>query len=269
MEAPLKGKILVVDDEPDIVEIIKVRLEADHYEVTGARNGLEALEKLKKMNPHLIILDLNMPKMGGVEFYQHICDSNAVPKYPVLVLTARVNMEQLFREFHVNGFLHKPFKGEQLLEEVRTILCEETKKRIFRTPRQITIAENNVDELSKISSLFTANHYKVMAVEYGATAIEKISNDLPDLALIQLGLRDIAGDLVILRLTQMSKTRNVPCVLYIHENYEHDKAVIENFGHKHGVRVIKEYDKPEDLLMAVNKIFGEIEQQELKHRGLV
>jgi CheY-like chemotaxis protein len=264
----MKSKILVIDDEPAILEIIQLRLEAADYEVTCAHHGLEALEKLKNMKPDLIILDLNMPKMGGIEFYQHICDSNSVPKFPVLVLTARANMERLFREFHVNGFIHKPFKGEQLLDEVRTILCEETKKRIFRTPRLITIVEDNADELSKIASLFKANHYEVTAAEDGAGAIEKISNDLPDLALIQLGLRDIPGDLVILRLSQMSKTRRIPFVLYIHENYEHDREVIKNFGDKSGVRVIKEYDDPKDLLMAVNKIFGDIEQEELKHRGL-
>ena len=200
----MKAKILVIDDEPEIVEVVKVRLEANQYEVITANNGLEGLEKLKKINPDLIVLDLNMPKMGGVEFYQHICDSNSMLKYPVLVLTARVNMEKLFREFHVNGFIQKPFKGEQLLDEVRTILREEARKRIFRTPREITIVENDADELSRISSLFTANHYKVTAVGDGATAIDKISNSLPDVALIQLGLNDIAGDLVILRLQQMN-----------------------------------------------------------------
>ncbi len=265
----MKGTILVVDDEPAIVEVIKVRLEAQQYEVFSAHNGVEGLEKLKKINPDLIILDLNMPKMGGIEFYQRICDSNSKLKYPVLVLTARANMEQLFREFNVNGFLHKPFKGEQLLDEVRTILREEDRKRIFRTPREITIVENDTDELSKISSLFTANNYKVMAVGDGATAIEKISNDLPDLALIQLGLSDIAGDLVILRLGQLSKTKHIPCVLYVRNNYKHDKTVIENFGSKLGVHVIKEYDNPQDLLTVVNKFFQEIEQKELKRRGLV
>jgi len=265
----MKAKILVIDDEPEIVEIVKVRLEANQYEVITAHNGLEGLEKLKKISPDLIILDLYMPKMGGVEFYQHICDSKLKLKYPVLVLTARINMEKLFREFNVNGFLHKPFKGERLLEEVRTILCQEVRKRIFKTPREIAIVENNADELSRISSLFTADNYKVMGFGDGATAIEKISNDLPDLALIQLGLSDIAGDLVILRLGQMAKTKHIPCVLYLHDNDKHDKAVIDHFSGKTGVWVIKEYDKPEELLMAVNKILGEIEQKELEHRGVV
>jgi DNA-binding response OmpR family regulator len=265
----MKSKILVIDDETGITEVIKVRLEANDYEVFVAGNGLEALEKLKHIQPDLIILDLHMPKMGGIEFYQHICDSKFNLKYPVLVLTARTNMEKLFREFHVNGFIQKPFKGEQLLDEVRTILREEERKRIFRTPREIAIVENDMNELSKISSLFTSNNYKVTPFSDGTTAIEMISNDLPDLVLIELSLSDIAGDLVILRLQQLSKTKHIPCVLYLHDNDKHDKAVIDNLGNKTGVWVIKEYDKPEDLLTAVNKIFMEIEQKELSNKGLI
>jgi len=264
----MKAKILVIDDEPEITEVVKVRLEANGYEVIIAGNGLEGLEKLKKISPQLIILDLLMPKMGGIEFYQHICDSNLTLKYPVLVLTARTNMEQLFREFNVNGFIQKPFKGEQLLAEVRTILREENKKKIFRTPREIVIVDYDADELTRICALFTAHPYKVMAMGEGAAAIEKIADHLPDLALIQLGLRDLAGDLVILRLQQLTKTSHIPCVLYTRDNDEHDKAVMENFGNKSGVWVIKEYEKPKDLLTAVNKIFEEIELKELKERGL-
>jgi DNA-binding response OmpR family regulator len=264
-----KKSILIIEDEEEVAELVANRLNGNGYNSICAHNGLEGLEKLRKIKPDLIILDLNMPKMGGIEFYQHICDTNSILKYPVLVLTARANMEQLFRGFNVNGFLHKPFKGEQLLDEVRAILREEDRKRIFRTPREIIIVDNNVDELSKISSLFTSHNYKVVTVGNGTTAIEKISKDLPDLALIQLGLNDIAGDLVILRLQQITKTKHIPCILYLNGNVEHHKAVLKRFGDKSGVRVIKEYHNPEDLMMAVDEVFLEIEQKELEYRGLV
>jgi len=263
-----KKSILIIEDEKDVAELVANRLNANGYDSICAYNGLEGLEKLKKLNPNLIILDLNMPKMGGIEFYQHICDSKAILKYPVLVLTARGNMEQLFRGFNVNGFLSKPFKGEQLLDEVRAILSEEDRKRILKSPREIAIVENNVVELFKVSSLFTAHHYKVIALGDGTSAIEMISNDLPDLALIQLGLGDISGDLVILRLQQIAKTKHIPCILYLHKNDEHAKVVIDKFGDKSGVRVIKEYENPQDLLMAVNKVFQEIELKELEHSRL-
>jgi len=115
--------ILIIEDENDVIELVSNRLKAAGYKTDSASNGLEGLEKIKEKEPDLIILDLSMPKMSGIEFYQRICDSeNNYPKYPVLVLTARANMRDLFKEFHVNGFITKPFEGEKLVEEVRVTL---------------------------------------------------------------------------------------------------------------------------------------------------
>lgn len=90
-----KDIILVIDDESDLREMVQYQFQARGFEVISAANGLEGLDRLKEVTPDLIILDMNMPKMGGLEFYQKICDQNARPKYPVLVLTARANLDQL------------------------------------------------------------------------------------------------------------------------------------------------------------------------------
>jgi DNA-binding response OmpR family regulator len=114
--------ILLIDDEINLQTMVKITLQTKQYNVVLANNGLEGLEQLKTVKPDLIILDMNMPKMGGVEFYQKICDKNGRPQYPVLVLTARANMEQLFKQFNIDGFMAKPFEIDQLLNEVDTII---------------------------------------------------------------------------------------------------------------------------------------------------
>lgn len=114
--------ILVIDDEIDIQQLVKMALRSRGYHVETASNGQEGLVKLESFKPDLIILDMNMPKMGGLNFYQKICDSQDRPKYPVLVLTARTNLESLLTQMNIDGFQAKPFEIDELLEKVSEII---------------------------------------------------------------------------------------------------------------------------------------------------
>jgi len=69
-----------------------------------------------------------MPKLGGLGFYQKICYGQDQPKYPVLVLTARANMEKLFKELNVDGFMAKPFEIKELIGEVSCIVNKKSAK---------------------------------------------------------------------------------------------------------------------------------------------
>ena len=105
-----KKTILVIDDEVDLTHMLKFWLEREGYNAVTAGNGLEGLEKLRNLKPDLIILDVNMPKMGGIEFYHQICNGGGKPPFPIFVLTARANREEVFRDLAVDGFMSKPFE---------------------------------------------------------------------------------------------------------------------------------------------------------------
>ena len=113
--------VLLIDDETDLVEMVKFQLEKKGYKVVPAYNGKEALDKLKDIKPDLIILDINMPTMGGLEFFNEISTEHGQPKYPVLVLTARANLEGIFKAIEVGGFVSKPFEIDYLISEVDRI----------------------------------------------------------------------------------------------------------------------------------------------------
>lgn len=115
-------RILILDDQTEIAELIANRLESAGYETSCSSDGIHGLKKLQDFNPDLIILDLNMPGMGGIEFYKNICDNHSRPRFPVLVLTGRTNMERLFKDLNVDGFMTKPFSDKPLLDEVTRIL---------------------------------------------------------------------------------------------------------------------------------------------------
>jgi CheY-like chemotaxis protein len=117
--------ILVVDDDPDILEALSEILEAEGFEIRRARNGKEALERLEPDPPQLILLDLMMPVMDGWEFAQRMRQKPAaVSSIPLIVLSADRNVGSKALDIGAVGHLAKPFELGDLLEMVHRALKE-------------------------------------------------------------------------------------------------------------------------------------------------
>ncbi len=117
----MKKKILILED--DEVGILYTRfLISKGYDVILARDGIEGLEKLKDMEPDLIIMDVSMPRMSGVGFYEEICTLRGKPRYPVLVVTGRMDLELTFANLPVDGVILKPIQREEFLKKIENIL---------------------------------------------------------------------------------------------------------------------------------------------------
>jgi two-component system, chemotaxis family, chemotaxis protein CheY len=115
--------ILVVDDDPDILEALSEILEAEGFEIRRARNGKEALERLEPDAPQLILLDLMMPVMDGWEFAQRMRQKPpAISSIPLIVLSADRNVGSKAMDIGAVGHLAKPFELNDLLEMVRKAL---------------------------------------------------------------------------------------------------------------------------------------------------
>ncbi len=111
--------VLVVDDDPDILEALSEILEAEGFEIRRARNGKEALERLEPDPPRLILLDLMMPVMDGWEFAQRLKQRPKVAAIPIIVLSADRNVSNKAAEIGAVGHLAKPFELNDLLDMVR------------------------------------------------------------------------------------------------------------------------------------------------------
>lgn len=255
--------ILLIDDEVILREIVKIALEAQGYSVVEAGNGLEGIEKLKTLNPALIILDMNMPKMGGFEFYKSICGSGTRPPYPIMVLTAHAHLEKLFKEIEIDGFMTKPFEIDQLLAEVNMIVQRRSKSQgkpkssatYVLDSLEVCLVDSSPDAQEKISSCLINGGFNVHCCENGLQAIEYIFEHVPDAALVSLKLPDISGDIIIQRLKQIVKTQKVKCILYVKELAE--KTIIsQKISQKSGLDCFVDTDTPEDLLKAINKILS-------------
>jgi CheY-like chemotaxis protein len=114
--------VLVVDDDPDILEALSEILEGEGFRIGRARNGQEALEKLDAESPQLILLDLMMPVMDGWEFARRMRQRPAQSQVPIIVLSADRNVGTKAKELGAIGHLSKPFELNDLLDIVRSSL---------------------------------------------------------------------------------------------------------------------------------------------------
>jgi CheY-like chemotaxis protein len=117
MNRPL---VLVVDDDPDILDAICDILDAEGYRVSRARHGLEALAQVESARPDVILLDLMMPVMDGVAFSQALRQRPRVRDIPILVISADGNPQRA-ASVGAAGYLAKPFDIEALLSQVAGI----------------------------------------------------------------------------------------------------------------------------------------------------
>ena len=125
-------KILIVDDEPDLITFYNTLLEENGYETVTAENGEKAVEILKKESPDLIVLDLMMPQKSGVAFYRELRKNRETAEIPVIMVTAfddtpypEADFRDKVYEDSVPGpqaYLKKPVDKDLLLENVKKLI---------------------------------------------------------------------------------------------------------------------------------------------------
>src|SRR5271167_1634549 len=119
-----RPKILVVDDDPDLLRALRLRLRANNYEVTTASDGYAAIASAQKERPALIILDLGLPAGDGFVVLDRLQNSDALSSIPVIVLTARdpQSNEQKTLQAGATAFFQKPADNNELLDVIRATL---------------------------------------------------------------------------------------------------------------------------------------------------
>ena len=119
----VKHRVLVVDDADEILQLVRLTLE-DTYEVSTARDGIEALEKVPEVDPALIVLDVMMPKMSGYDVCLRLKEGAGTEHIPVLMLSARGEKQAVAKGFYAGAddYLPKPFDPEELLLRIKALI---------------------------------------------------------------------------------------------------------------------------------------------------
>jgi DNA-binding response OmpR family regulator len=118
-------RILVVDDEPDIVTLIKYHLEFEGYQILTACNGLEALDHAAASHPDLIVLDIMMPKVDGWVVCHSIKSTQATKDIRIIILTAKTQIRSKIKGLYIlqaDMYMTKPFELDELSENIAKLL---------------------------------------------------------------------------------------------------------------------------------------------------
>ncbi len=121
---PPRGKVMVVDDDPAVLELITTRLAIAGYQTFAARDGQEAVSRLGEVRPTAMVLDINMPRLDGFGVLRQMRQTRMINQVAVMVLTARTQSDDVQQAVALGArdFLSKPFKDTQLLSRVARLL---------------------------------------------------------------------------------------------------------------------------------------------------
>ncbi len=116
--------ILVVDDNPDIVDILRIMLESNGFNVRCGYSGEDLFASLKEQMPDLILLDIMMPKMDGLQALKRLKEDPSMPFIPVILLSAKVLDEDVLRGYKMGAdyYITKPFTPTQVLDGIKAVL---------------------------------------------------------------------------------------------------------------------------------------------------
>ncbi|HKP80770.1 MAG TPA: response regulator transcription factor [Pyrinomonadaceae bacterium] len=165
----MSKRLLVVDDEPNLLRAVAACLKAEHYEVNTARSGYEALMQLAESVPDLIISDIRMPGMDGYKLARQLRGSPRTALVPIVFLTAKDETADRIEGFRagIDAYLTKPFEPDELIAVVNAIL-----NRVERTHSQIArlVSSGNVEQPSvsfQDEALTDAENRVALAVSRG------------------------------------------------------------------------------------------------------
>lgn len=173
----LRDKVLIVDDDPDILDVLRITLEGEGYEIIEAHDGEEALDLIKKKMPNLLIVDFKMPRLSGDEVCKILKDDILLQYMPIIMLTGKGEVTDKVRGINAGAddYIVKPFEPQELVARVRMILRRSARdldaNPLTRLPGNVSIL-NEVQERLNKKALFAVcyidlDKFKTFNDKYG------------------------------------------------------------------------------------------------------
>jgi two-component system, OmpR family, response regulator VicR len=124
--ATTPARVVCIEDEPEMIDLVRLILSRKGFEVIGANDGQQGLELVEKLRPDLVLLDLMMPDMDGWEVYQRMKANTAIHRIPVIIVTAKAQSIDRMLGLHiakVDDYITKPFGPTELLNSIERVLA--------------------------------------------------------------------------------------------------------------------------------------------------
>ena len=211
-----RAKILVVDDDNNLLDLLVDTLTSIGYEVFGVHDGIEALEKLKQDSFDIMISDVKMPGIDGIALLKKV--RRYYPRLPVLFITG-VESPEVMGRASPDGFLAKPFRIQHIEEMIENALAgreEKTKSPI----RRVMVVDDDDTFRETLVDMLTASNYLPFAVSSGAEALEELEKGAVDAVITDIKMPQMDGIALMHRVKEMFP--HMPVVLVTAFFAEHD-----------------------------------------------
>jgi len=213
-----KPQVLIIEDDEDFLEPIKTVLEKNNFTVYTALDGEEGLEKVEKVKPDLIILDIMLPKKDGYAVCHSLKENETYAHIPILILTSlglksegKFGAELLAKGHKADEYLEKPVDPQILVEKVHNLIrkasIEETKE------IKVIIIDDDPDFIAAVKIILDENNYKVLVEYTGEDGLIAVRKEEPDIVLLDVMLPEKDGYAVCKELKEDKKTSSIPVIL--------------------------------------------------------
>ncbi|OGO10365.1 MAG: hypothetical protein A2Y93_17100 [Chloroflexi bacterium RBG_13_68_17] len=202
--------ILIVDDDPDILDGVKAILETRPYRLQTARDGLQCMERVRAEPPDLLILDMLMPRMDGFAVIRELRSDPRFAGLPILVLTTVIE-DAAYRRYEletgrsmdVQAFIEKPVAPGELLRRVSAVVDQP----------YVLVAEDDPDILEGITTVLNSQPYRVATARDGEQCVCMARKRPPDLLILDLLMPRKDGFAVIRELRGDPSTADIPILI--------------------------------------------------------
>jgi len=203
----MRKKILVIDDEADIRDIVRMYLSEAGYDVIEASNGQEGILRAQNERPDLIVLDIMMPGINGFEVAKHLKDDPNTSSIPILILSVLAQDSQY--RHGILDYVSKPFKQDDLVSKVKKFFD----KLADKSAHTVLIVDDDPDIVDVIALCLKDNRISSEKAYNGPEALEKVRTKTVHLILLDINMPGMNGFEVIKQLKADEKTAELPIIV--------------------------------------------------------
>lgn len=179
----MSKRILLIDDEKDMVQIMRKKMQAAGFQVSVAYNGKDGLEITGNEHPHLILTDVVMPVMDGLTFYHELKSRQDLSHIPVIVASAHGGTEETFRALGVKDFLTKPFDTQALLDKVNLFFRQTKAVKVIMATKMLFLMKNILNE-----TLDASQKIELHMTNNQSTIVDEVVSIKPDMIILDVDM---------------------------------------------------------------------------------
>jgi len=240
-----KPLVLIIDDDPSAVDLMKRMLTGAGFNVASANDGVDGLKLAENSNPHAIILDINMPEMDGWQVLDALTSNTNTSQIPVFIVTIDDERKRGI-ELGASEYLLKPIKRERLIELLSVYLNSDD--------AEVLLVEDDQDSAEIVVRAATQAGHGVRHVVNGVEAIQALDEKRPDIIILDLMMPEMDGFEFLRKIRSSKDYRDIPVIVVSAKTLsEEDRGFLSEMAQQYHQKTAL---PPGELVQAIDKLTG-------------